>query len=367
MDVIMLLARLVLAIVFIVASVAKIADRQRATGMLADFGVSPRLAPALAIGVAFLELGIAVALLDGPTVWWGGVSALILLVGFSTVIAVNLAQGRAPECRCFGQISAKPIGSATLIRNSVLGALAVVVVAYGRDGAGANTVGWLVKLSTAERLYLVTAGFILAVLVLEAWLLIRLLAQNGRLALRLEALEQAARTLTADSEGLAPGTPAPPITLPDIEGNAHTLESLGAAGKPLVLLFIDPDCGPCNALLPEVAGWQGQSDHFMLALISRGAVERNRASARHHGLARLLIQQDDEVMQSYHVSATPTVVIVNSAGAIADFPAVGDIAIRGVLARLLSTAPESARQEIRDRISASGKEFVLKPAHRSAD
>jgi peroxiredoxin len=258
----------------------------------------------------------------------------------------------------------------------VLGTLAAVVIAYGRDAGGAGTVGWLFEASIAERVYVASAAVILAVLVLETWLLISLLAQNGRLALRLDALEQAARTLTSEPQGLAPGTSAPAFTLPDTEGKIHTLEGLRAAGTPVVLLFIDPDCGPCNALLPEAAGWQRQTDHFLLASISRGALDRNRASARQHGLSRVLIQHDDEVMQTYRVSATPTVVVVNSAGVIADVPAVGDVAIRGVLARLLTektprsarlAAPErAAHEDSRDRTSAAAdpvrnREHIVQP------
>jgi peroxiredoxin len=355
MNVIVLLARVVLTIVFAVAGLAKLADRRRSPAMFAEFGVSARLASPLAAGLPLVELGVAAALLAGPTAWWGAMSALILLFGFSIVIAANLVRGRAPQCRCFGQVSAKPIGITTLARNAVLAALAAVVVAYGRDAAGAGTVGWVLALSITDRIYAVITAVVLGVLVLEGWLLINLLAQNGRLALRLDALEQTARTVPGDPpQGLPAGTSAPAFALPDIDGNILTLDSLRAAGKPVVLLFIDPDCGPCNALLPDVAGWQRQTAHFTFASISRGALERNRASAHEHGLARVLVQHDTEVMQSYQVSATPSVVVVNSDGAIADFPAMGDIAIRGVLARLLAertpsstplTASESAVHE----------------------
>ena len=42
-----------------------------------------------------------------------------------------------------------------------------------------------------------------------------------------------------------------------LDGKVRTLDTLRTPGKPLLLRFSDPDCGPCAALLPEIGCcWQ---------------------------------------------------------------------------------------------------------------
>src|SRR3712207_1680850 len=92
----------------------------------------------------------------------------------------------------------------------------------------------------------------------ESWLLLNLLRQNGRLLLRIEALEKklglpnvAAATSLQPSTGLPLGTPAPPFSLSDVlTGQIMTLDALCASKTPVLLVFTDPDCAPCTALLP---------------------------------------------------------------------------------------------------------------------
>ena len=55
-----------------------------------------------------------------------GVVAAGLLVGFTVLLIVRLAQGRRPPCACFGSRSTRPIGPGTVVRNVVLIALALV-------------------------------------------------------------------------------------------------------------------------------------------------------------------------------------------------------------------------------------------------
>ncbi len=53
------------------------------------------------------------------------VAAAVLLV-FTGLLVVRLAQGRRPPCACFGSLTTKPISWATVGRNVVLIALALV-------------------------------------------------------------------------------------------------------------------------------------------------------------------------------------------------------------------------------------------------
>lgn len=88
---------------------------------------------------------------------------------------------------------------------------------------------------------------------------------------------------TAPQLGLPVGTVSPAFALPGLYGETITLDFLRASGKPTVLLFSDPGCGPCNNLMPEVGRWQHDyASKLTLALISRGSVEANRSKASEH-------------------------------------------------------------------------------------
>jgi uncharacterized membrane protein YphA (DoxX/SURF4 family) len=97
---ILLVARVLLALVFVVAGLAKLADRAGSRQALRDFGVPAALAPPLGSLLPLAEL--AVALLPTRSAWWGALGALVLLLLFIAGIGANLARGRTPDCHCFG-------------------------------------------------------------------------------------------------------------------------------------------------------------------------------------------------------------------------------------------------------------------------
>jgi peroxiredoxin len=133
------------------------------------------------------------------------------------------------------------------------------------------------------------------------------------------------------------GTPAPAFSLEDLQGETLTLDSLQRAGKPVVLLFTDPDCGPCNALLPDVGRWQEQyQDELTIALVSRGDPEENRTKAQEHGLTNVVLQDDWEVSEVYDVAGTPGAVLVSPDGTIASPMAAGADSIRAFVAQAVA-------------------------------
>ena len=74
MDVVLFLTRLLLASVFVVAGVAKLADRGGSRQALADFGVPGPLVAPLGVLLPLAELTVAVALLPASTAWWGALA-----------------------------------------------------------------------------------------------------------------------------------------------------------------------------------------------------------------------------------------------------------------------------------------------------
>jgi len=104
MTLLLLCVRLLLALVFLVAGLAKLADLAGSQQALRDFGVPARLANPFGVLLPLAELAIALVLLLPVSAWWGALGALALLLLFVVGIGSNLAHGRQPDCHCFGQL-----------------------------------------------------------------------------------------------------------------------------------------------------------------------------------------------------------------------------------------------------------------------
>lgn len=357
MDVALLIARLLLAIVFLVAGFGKLADPAGSQQAMRDFGVPAVLAPPFGVLLPLAELVVAVALI--PTAWarWGALGALALLLLFVAGIGYNLARGRTPDCHCFGQIHSAPVGWPTLIRNGMLAAIAGFVIWHpASSSAGADLGTWFGSLAGAQRIEVIVGVIIVALVALESWVVFHMLTQQGRLLLRLEALEKQLATAgsvpqSADTAfGLPVGTQAPAFRLAGLHGETLTLDALRAHDTPVVLIFSDPGCGPCTALMPELGRWQRDyAGKLTLAVVSRGDPEENRAKSAEHGITHVLLQHDREVAAAYQAYGTPSAVLVRSDGTIGTPLAQGADAIRGLVAGaiglpVLRTLPMAAPQ-----------------------
>jgi thiol-disulfide isomerase/thioredoxin len=281
----------------------------------------PRLLAArLGVLVPLAELAVAVALLPAATARWAAVGALVLLTVFTMGVVNALLRGREPDCHCFGQLHSAPVGPSTLMRNGVLGLIAgfVLLGAPLRGPSGAE----LAALAGA------------ALLAAACWFALHLLKQYGRVLLRLDALERelAGGNPAPSPPGLPVGLPAPSFAASDLRGEAVGLQELLAPGLPVMLVFTDPGCGPCNALLPEIAEWQRvHGAELTVALVSRGSVDHNRAASAEHGIERMLVQRDNEVADAYATQVTPSALLLSREGIVASPVALGPAAIRALL------------------------------------
>lgn len=336
-------SRLLLSAVFLLAGITKLADRRGSRKAMGDFGLPSWLASPFAILLPLAELIIAIALIPSQTAWWGATGALALMLVFIAGIGFNLARGRKPDCHCFGQLHSAPIGWPTVARNAALAAVAGFIVLEGRENIGSSFIAWLGALTPTQASLIAAATVVLGFIAAEGWLLFHLFRQNGRLMLRMDTLDQALAAggvkvpaVPAPPQpimGPVVGTPAPAFQLPGLDGGTHTLDTLRAARKPVMLVFSDPGCGPCTALLPEVARWQGEyKSKLTVALVSRGSVEDNHAKVNEHKLTNVLLQKDREVAESYQAYGTPTAVIVRLDGTVGSSLVGGSEAIGALVA-----------------------------------
>ena len=345
MNMLLLIVRFLLALIFGIAGLAKLADLPGSRQALIDFGMPTRLSGLLGVLLPLTEIAVAVALIPSFSGWWGAIGALTLLLLFVAGVGYNLARGRQPDCHCLGRLYSAPIGWPTLIRNLILAAFAALVVVFGPKYVDPNVLGWLAALAPIQRFEFFGGIIMAGLLIGEGWLLWLILRQQGRLLLRIEAMEsqQAARSTApqpapvaaapAPKLGLPVGSPAPAFVLSGLYAETLTLDAIRSSGKPTVLIFSDPGCGPCSTLLPEVGRWQHEYERKLnLVLISRGTPEANRAKVTEHGITRVLLQQDREVTEAYQVRGTPGAVLVRPDGTIGSQAAMGPDAIRELVA-----------------------------------
>jgi peroxiredoxin/uncharacterized membrane protein YphA (DoxX/SURF4 family) len=364
MDTATLILRLVLAVVLGVAGVAKLVDRRGSEKAITDFGLPSSLAPALALLLPVAEIVAAMALLLRTTAWWGAAGALGLFAIFIAGITYNMARGRAPDCHCFGQLHSEPVGWPTLARNAVFAALSAVVLARGRFGVGPGAFDWAATLTTIGALALTATIVAAAAIGALTWFSAQLFAQQGRLLVRVDSLETRLAQVSARApveqsvaqtptpppvpQGLPVGAPAPAFTLPDLEGRATSLAELLRQGRPVLLLSMDPNCGPCTALLPDVARWQrelaGVEGSLTLAILSRGTPKENRKKFAEPGLPMVLLQEKYEVAERYSALGTPSAVVIRPGGRIGSALAPGADAIRALVAQTVSDATTRATE-----------------------
>jgi peroxiredoxin len=132
--------------------------------------------------------------------------------------------------------------------------------------------------------------------------------------------------------GLPAGTPAPGFTLPRLNGGELSLAAY--RGRPVLLVFSDPHCGPCEELLPQLERQHRAAVGVEVVMVARGDVEANRAKAVAHGLTfPIVLQKQWQISLLYGMFATPIAYLIDAEGVIAADVAVGVEPIRALLAR----------------------------------
>jgi peroxiredoxin/uncharacterized membrane protein YphA (DoxX/SURF4 family) len=333
MNAILLLLRATLSGVLLLAGYAKLRDRSATAKALAAFGVPERFASILGAALGSCEVAVCVGLLFDAAAWQSAVAAMVLFALFTVAITFQIAKGRRPSCHCFGQLRSAPIGPATIVRNILLLLMASLIVTFRRrESTHLVDLGQIWFAPLMPVCGIVSCGL----LALVVGLLMRLLRQQDRILARLHnrapTLDQDLPSSLKGGSELRIGAPAPTFRLPNLAGALITMDTLVAAGRPLLLVFVDPECGPCAALHDDLNTWT-QHVPLSITLVSRGQRDRNLAK---FGLGvTVLLQQDFEVAAEYRAIGTPSAIIVNPDGSIGSTIAIGADAIRALVEQIV--------------------------------
>jgi peroxiredoxin len=129
--------------------------------------------------------------------------------------------------------------------------------------------------------------------------------------------------------GLKAGIPAPAFQLPDLQGRAVSLEEY--RGRRMLLVFSDPQCGPCDELAPHLVRLHREyaKDGMGVIVVGRGSAEENRRKAEQHGFEFPVLLQDRKwkISKEYGTLATPVAFLIGEDGVIARDAAIGRDAI----------------------------------------
>ena len=145
-------------------------------------------------------------------------------------------------------------------------------------------------------------------------------------------------------DGLRPGAEAPAFALPDLSGRTVSLADF--RGRRVLLVFSDPECGPCNQLLPDLEQAHRRSPELNILMVSRGEAEANRAKVTQHALTfPVLLQRRWEVCRDYATFATPVGYLIDQDGRIATALAAGREAILALASRVVGEERRPAHTE----------------------
>ncbi len=153
--------------------------------------------------------------------------------------------------------------------------------------------------------------------------------------------ELAKAAAALEPAGLQFGDGAPVFELPDLTGATTSSATLRRAGRPLVLLFATPICGPCTELLPQFERWSVTlAEQLAFAVVESLVPDASVLAARFGQQSNLavLTEADLGVAIEYGVTQTPTAFLIDADGRVATAATVGAAAIERLVRNALQLA-----------------------------
>lgn len=183
----LIVSRVSLGAFFVPSAIRKLADSPGFQQGVREYQLLPRRVASMVAAIfPWLELAVGAALLLGLTPILAGAVAAALMVAFITAMTINLLRGRDMDCHCYGAGTTKRLGQAALVRNGVLLAFSLIVVAVGAISVRVQWSDWwhagwgaLALPTDAVVLLLLISACIGFVYLLEWGLHVRVLAESA--------------------------------------------------------------------------------------------------------------------------------------------------------------------------------------------
>lgn len=321
---------MLLSFVFALSGAAKLLDLPGTRSALISLRIPARpLHPAIAVAVPVLEL-VAAAALWVPVRWVaiaGAGLALVLMLAFTAVIAGALRRGDAVSCSCFGTLGSPEVTSGTLVRNVLLSAIAVVAGGAAWLGAAPGLLAAVAPSAAIVLAAVVGASAAVAVLIAGSSNRLAGEAPTGPSANGGPTGAAAPGAHSGDDPDAELGdyvrlpTPYVALTMPD--GTRPPLRTLTQT-QALLLIFLNPGCGPCVRLMPMIREWSEQLHPLVrvLAVLPTDPGGMDEGTAQHlDGLDAY--DPDNEIGQMMDLMGRPSAVLLGADDYLAGGPVAG--------------------------------------------
>ncbi len=174
------------------------------------------------------------------------------------------------------------------------------------------------------------------------FLLLGALRALSLLRWRLEQLEATTPSRLGRS-GLKPGIRAPAFTLPGVTGHDISLHDF--AGRRILLVFLQPGCGPCHTIARELNRLQ-DAGQVQIVVVQNGDVDMVRKWVdQHQPRFPVAVQERLRVSQRYEVFATPFAFLIDERGIIASRGIASTKQYLGYILTRAGSKPEDALKE----------------------
>jgi uncharacterized membrane protein YphA (DoxX/SURF4 family) len=131
-----LIARLVIALVFIVSGWAKLQNPGEFRRTVAKFDLLPdQVARGFAAGLPWLEVALGLGMAAGLQVDILVTIVTLLVAVFTGAVILSMARGKNIECGCFGRLVSSKVGWHLIIRNCVL--IGLLGLVFSQNGGAA--------------------------------------------------------------------------------------------------------------------------------------------------------------------------------------------------------------------------------------
>ena len=328
----LIVAPLVLAAVFALSAVAKLADKSNSTFSVMQLLRLPKVIvrPVVARALPWGELALAAALLlmpGGVLMKLAALAALALTLTYWVIVARAMTFKPRPVCGCFGRIGDQRITAKTVVRNTLLVAFAVTAVVFAfRDRA---VISGLADLSKADWSWLgaVVATGALAVLISAGSTGTEqaIAAPSAAEQPLSGALEGEVVHGSFDEEVLEYQRAAIPHTLLiDPDGKPHTLAEL-ALHRAQLLVFVNCTCASTHQTADLVPQWSDRLSVLNVRFIIAGLDQLE--------IAQLGAQTPELFWRDYagvasatlgaNLGASPAAVLLGADGMLAGGPVFG--------------------------------------------
>lgn len=307
-----LIFRACLALVFAWAALAKWQSPGGLNASLQAIGLEHKVVKLLSFLLPIAELSAAILLAIPFTAWYGGILASLLLIAFIGYATRVIRSGKPVDCSCFGAKKQVPVGWNTIIRNSGLLLMSLIITFSGNSSFSEDQA--IIKSITTDKSM---GGLIIGFILLQGLVIVKLLNHKERAEKSIKTLEDVVFS------GLPVGSKAPHFSLPNHRGKETHLGDLLAYKKEMIFLFISPVCPACQVLLPIALSWHKElSKDFMLVFFSFKG-ESLQVLEQTEGINFLVPANGHIPLELYKTREVPAAVHVTASGRIGSRPAHG--------------------------------------------